>query len=56
MNMPNHTRKQRIIAWRLWDRTRRYGHGIADASGAALIEFALILPVFIGIIFGLIEV
>ncbi len=45
-----------LLARRLRGRTRRHRLCIGDASGIAAVEFALVLPVFISIVLGLIEI
>ncbi len=45
-----------LLARRLRWWMRRHRLGIGDASGNAAVEFALVLPVFISIVLGLIEI
>ncbi len=45
-----------LLARRLRGWTRRHRLGIGDASGNAAVDFALVLPFFIALVIGLIEI
>ena len=56
MNAPRQAPRRWIVARGPWKWHRRRGLGIADCRGSAAVEFALLLPVFISIVIGLIEI
>ena len=55
MKTPTNSPKERFTFLRLWDWTRRRRHDLGDCSGATAVEFALLLPVFFAIVFGVME-
>ena len=56
MNAPSQTPKRWIVARRLRKWHRRRGLGIADCRGSVAVEFALLLPVFLAIVVGMVEI
>ena len=56
MNAPRQLPRRWIVTRRPWKWHRRRGFAIADCRGTAAVEFALLLPVFLGIVVGLLEI
>ncbi len=53
---PTPERKRWVVGRLPWRRSRRYRLAIADASGSVAVEFALLLPVFLSLVIGTVEI